>query len=73
MIHKAEFTEHKLHYNGKIYRGTDKVGQLCRILKTGTLEIYQGKQPHMVFDVEIRAKKRLTEEDRNGFAWKTPI
>jgi len=81
MIHKAEFINEyrqtrgeatngvieKITHDGTEYTGTDKVGKLCRELGAGTLEIYRDDMLCMTVDVEQRALKSLSENDR-GFS-----
>lgn len=78
MLHRAEWVkttqERKpdrlvqpdLLHDGIRYRGADQVGKLCRVLETGTLEIYRGDMLCMSFDVEERAKYSLSES-KNGY------
>lgn len=67
MEHTARFEgSDELHCNGLLYKGTDQVGKLCRVLKTGSLSIFRTGKVVMTVDVEKRALKSLTENDK-GF------
>lgn len=67
MDHTAHFNNSdQLIHDDVIYTGTDQLGKLCRVLKHGTLTVYRGEKPCLIVDVEKRALKALTENDK-GF------
>jgi hypothetical protein len=51
----------KMEYDGVVYRGPDMVGELCRVLKTGMLEIFRNNKCVMRVDVAKRAKYSLQD------------
>lgn len=65
MKHTARFEgSDELWHNDVLYKGTDQVGRLCRLLKTGELSIYRTGRVVMTVDVEKRADLSLNENDR---------
>ena len=63
--HTARFEgSDKLFCNNVEYKGTDMVGKLCRVLKTGKLTIYRDGKPSMFVDIAKRAEKSLTENNK---------
>lgn len=63
--HTARFEgSEKLFCNNVEYKGTDMVGKLCRVLKTGKLTIFRNGRPSMIVDVAKRAEKSLSENDK---------
>ena len=73
MNHTAEF-DNSIHkwrddvlHNGNRYTGTNAIGNLCRELNNGTLNIYRDGVLCMVIDVEKRKQYDLSEEDKKGF------
>jgi antirestriction protein ArdC len=75
MEHTARFEgSDELHHNGVCYKGTDQVGKLCRVLKTGKLSIFRTGKVVMTVDVEKRAEQSLTENDKRlGYTKYTPF
>lgn len=75
MEHTARFEgSNELHHNGVCYKGTDQVGKLCRVLKTGRLSIFRTGKVVMIVDVEKRALKSLHENDKGlGYHKYTPF
>ncbi len=65
MEHTARFEKSdELWHNDVLYKGTDQVGKLCRVLKEGRLSIFRIGKVVMTIDVAKRAEKSLTENDR---------
>lgn len=63
--HTARFEgSDKLFCNNVEYKGTDAVGKLCRVLKTGKLTIFRNCKAAMIVDVAKRADKSLNENDK---------
>ncbi len=75
MEHTARFEKSdELWHNDVLYKGTDQVGKLCRVLKTGRLSIFRTGKVVMIVDVAKRAEKSLTENDKGlGYIKYTPF
>ena len=64
MEHTARFEKSdELWHNNVLYKGTDQLGKLCRVLKDGNLSIYRTGKVVMTVDVAKRAEKSLHEND----------
>lgn len=67
--HTATIEGDILVCGGREYRGTDQVGKLCRELKEGILLVYRDSKLSMTINVESRAEKSLSENDKNGLRY----
>lgn len=73
--HTARFEgSDKLFCNNVEYKGTDAVGKLCRVLKTGNLTIFRNGRVSRTVNVEKRALKSLHDNDMGlGYHKYTPF
>ena len=81
MKHRAEYIKNTdkptpesshhcwLVHNDIVYKGNDQVGNLCRDLDTGTLEIYRGDMLCLTVNVDKRKTRALREHKHTGLAY----
>jgi hypothetical protein len=67
----GEPIEPRLEFEGEIFTGDDKLGKLCRKLKTGTLEVYrQDGVLAYTCNIEGRAKKKIKDYPDEGLRYR---
>jgi len=70
MNHKADILNNNtILCAGATYSGTDAIGKACRALGNGILNVYRGDDLSLTVNVEKRALKSLSENDKGGLRY----